>query len=238
MTEFEGVLAYQVRSMLDGIATDLQIRCEATLDEARRRARELLAETRRKARERVAQAVAEERLLMAQSLDKTAAALASRQRRRQQAVDVDRLERGRALLNEALRLRWQDPDKRRAWVRAVIEDAYAILPAGNWHIHYPKEIEEAWLTDLVQQAAVKSAAATTGDGPDHDSSNQDGPMPGASPGFQAVDDVEGGLRILRGSACLEMTIAGLMARADELSSELLAEIYAQDTPPAAERKHG
>ncbi|MGB5586700.1 MAG: hypothetical protein WBN78_02930, partial [Gammaproteobacteria bacterium] len=168
-----------------------------------------------------------------QSLDKTAAALASRQRRRQQAVDVDRLERGRALLNEALRLRWQDPDKRRAWVRAVIEDAYAILPAGNWHIHYPKEIEETWLADLVQQAAEKSAAATTGDG-----SDQDGPMPGASPGFQAVDDVEGGLRILRGSACLEMTIAGLMARADELSSKLLAEIYAQDTPPAAERKHG
>ncbi len=53
-----------------------------------------------------------------------------------------------------------------------------------------------------------------------------------------MPDIEGGLRILRGAACLEMTIAGLMARADELSSELLAEIYGEQAAPAVERKHG
>ena len=233
MTEFEGVLAYQVRSMLDGIAQDLQARRKATLEDASKRARELLAETRHKARERVAQAVAEERLLMAQSLDKTAAALASRQRRRQQAVDVERLERGRKLLSEALRLRWQDPVKRREWVRAVIEDAHVILPPGNWHIHYPKDVDEAELADLVEQAAARRAPSSA-----EDDSDEAGLIPGASPTLKAVDDVEGGLRILRGSACLEMTIAGMMARADELSSELLAEIYDQEAASAAERKHG
>jgi len=233
MTEFEGVLAYQVRSMLDGIARDLQARREATLADASKRARELLAETRHKARERVAQAVAEERLLMAQSIDKTAAALASRQRRRQQAVDVERLERGRVLLSEALRMRWQDPATRREWVRAVIQDAYTVLPAGNWHIHYPKDLDEALLTDLVRQEADKRISGKAGG-----DANEAGTSPGVSPTYKAVDDIEGGLRILRGAACLEMTIAGLMARGEELSSELLAEIYQQEPAPAAERKHG
>ena len=62
MTDFEGVLGYQVRTMKEGIAQDVEIRCKAALDEARQRARALLAETRRRARQRVRQAVVEGRI--------------------------------------------------------------------------------------------------------------------------------------------------------------------------------
>ena len=213
MTEFEGVLGYQVRTMLDGIAKDVTSRRKAALDEANQRARTLLAAARHKARLRVRQAVAEERQLMAQALDKTRAALASRQRRRQQAVDVERLERGRALLGEALRIRWENPETRAQWVRAVMEDARSILQEGNWHIQYPEGIDEAWIIGLVGEPEGNST-------------------------LRAVPDIKGGLRIQRGAACLEMTIAGLMARADDLSSELLAEIYGEETEPVRERSHG
>ena len=221
MTEFEGVLGYQVRTMLDGIALDVKTRRQATLEEARKRARELLAETRHKARQRVHQAVSEERQLQAKTLDKTRAALASRQRRRQQAVDVERLERGRALLGEALRIRWDNPETRADWVRAVIDDAKGILQPGNWHVQYPEGIDEAWITGLITDQMGNPVAGEIGNNT-----------------IRAVPDIEGGLRILRGAACLEMTIAGLMARADELSSELLAEIYGEQAEPVAERKHG
>ncbi len=149
MTEFEGVLGYQVRTMLDGIALDVKTRRQTMLDTAQQRARELLAQTRRQARQRVHQAVSEERQLLAKNLDKTRAALASRQRRRQQALDVERLERGRALLGEALRIRWENPETRADWVRAVIDDAKVILQPGNWHVQYPEGIDEAWITGLI-----------------------------------------------------------------------------------------
>lgn len=213
MTDFEGVLGYQVRTMKEGIAQDVEIRCKAALDEARQRARALLAETRRRARQRVRQAVVEERQLMAQTLDKTRAALASRQRRRQQAVDVERLERGRALLGEALRMRWEKPENRALWVQAVMEDARAILQEGNWHLQYPEGIDEQWIVSLIGNPSGNST-------------------------IRAAPDIKGGLRIQRGAACLEMTIAGLMARADDLSSELLAEIYGEESEPVQERSHG
>ncbi|MGD8977492.1 MAG: hypothetical protein PVG91_07785 [Gammaproteobacteria bacterium] len=213
MTEFEGVLGYQVRTMLDGIAKDVASRRQTTLDAANQRARTLLAGARHKARQRVRQAVAEERQLIAHTLDKTRAALASRQRRRQQAVDVERLERGRALLGEALRIRWENPETRAEWVQAVMQDARSILQEGNWHIQYPEGIDEDWITGLI------------------------GNPPGNNT-IRAVPDIKGGLRIQRGAACLEMTIAGLMARADDLSSELLAEIYGEETDPVRERSHG
>lgn len=221
MTEFEGVLGYQVRTMLDGIALDVKARRQTMLDTAQQRARELLAQTRRQARQRVHQAVSEERQLLAKNLDKTRAALASRQRRRQQALDVERLERGRALLGEALRIRWENPETRADWVRAVIDDAKVILQPGNWHVQYPDGIDEAWITGLIADQMSGQDSDPTGNNT-----------------IRAVPDINGGLRILRGAACLEMTIAGLMARADELSSELLAEIYGAQAEPAAERKHG
>ena len=213
MTEFEGVLGYQVRTMLDGIAQDVKSRREAALEAANQHARTLLAAARHKARQRVRQAVAEERQLMAQTLDKTRAALASRRRRRQQAVDVERLERGRALLGEALRIRWENPETRAEWVRAVMQDARSILQEGNWHVQYPEGIDEDWITGLIGKPEGNST-------------------------LRAVPDIRGGLRIQRGAACLEMTIAGLMARADDLSSELLAEIYGEETEPVREISHG
>jgi len=221
MTEFEGVLGYQVRTMLDGIALDVKTRRQAMLDTAHQRARELLAQTRRQACERVRQAVNEERQLLAKTLDKTRAALASRQRHRQQALDVARLERGRTLLGEALRIRWENPETRADWVRAVIEDAKGILQPGNWHVQYPEGIDDAWITGLVAEQL----------------GNPLDDQPGTNT-IRAVPDIKGGLRIMRGAACLEMTIAGLMARADELSSELLAEIYGEQAESVAERKHG
>jgi vacuolar-type H+-ATPase subunit E/Vma4 len=201
MTHFEGVLGYQVRTMLEGIAHDLAERSRTIEEDADRQAEQLLARTRRQCRQRGQKAVAEERALMAAAIARTEAALASRRRRRQQAIDSERLDRGLERLKQALLSRWQDAQTRRAWIDAAIDEAAAVLPPDGWVVEYGGSLDVPALTATL--------AGRTAD-----------------PAVQASPQIECGIRIRRGSARLDMSIEGLLAHQAALAGELLAEIYA------------
>lgn len=203
MMEFESIVDAQVRAMLEGIRQDLESRRKEMLAEAEGQARSLRRAARRQARTRVSQAVAEEREQRDRSLQKASAALASRIRRKQQDLDKEHLELGHEALREALIERWSDPDARASWAAALLLQAAALLPNSTWVIEYPASLD------------AKEAARLLS------------PPGKASVETRPAEDMEAGFRLRHQDALLDMSVEGLLAQADEMAGELLAEIHRQ-----------
>ena len=200
--EFESIIDFQVRAMLEGIEKDLDARRKQMRAEAREQARSLLRNVRRQCRSRVAMAVAEERAHRDHSLQKANAALASRVRRRQQALDRKQLVEGYRRLREALVDRWGDAEARSRWALTLVEDASALLSNSTWQIEYPASLpaEEAQRLFEGHQREVELVPA---------------------------DGLEAGFRLRHDDARLDMSVDGLLAQVDEMAGELLAEIHRQ-----------
>lgn len=202
--EFESIIDFQVRAMLEGIQKNLDARREDMRVEARKEARALLKNVRRQCRGRVAQAVAEERAHRDHSLQKANAALASRIRRRQQALDRKQLTQGYRELRQALVARWNDRGARSDWARTLIEDASGLLSNSTWQIEYPDSLPAQEARRLFDEA-------------------------GASPDIELIptDELQAGFRLRHDDARLDMSVDGLLAQVDEMAGELLAEIHRQ-----------
>lgn len=207
--EFESIIDFQVRAMLEGIEKDLDARREEMRIEARKQARALLKNVRRQCRSRVAQAVAEERAHRDHSLQKANAALASRVRRRQQALDRSQLGQGYQKLRQALVARWSDRDARSDWACTLIKDASALLSNSTWQIEYPAKLPAQEAQRLFDDV---------GGGPDIE--------------LIPADDLEAGFRLRHDDARLDMSVDGLLAQVDEMAGELLAEIHRQQAEGA------
>jgi vacuolar-type H+-ATPase subunit E/Vma4 len=205
--EFESIIDFQVRAMLEGIERDLDARREQMETDARKQARMLLRNVRRQCRSRVALAIAEERAHRDRSLQKANAALASRVRRRQQALDRKQLVEGYRRLREALVERWRDSDARSLWARTLIEDASTVLANSTWHVEYPASLpaEEAQRLFETSERDIELVPA---------------------------DDLEAGFRLRHDDARLDMSVDGLLAQVDEMAGELLAEIHRQQAQGA------
>ena len=212
MNRFEGALGAQVDTLLDGIGRDLAERKQTIRQEAERDAELLLRLTRHRCRQRGQRAVAEERARMARALSRTEAALASRRRRHQQAIDTARLACGLEWLRTALLSRWADKSTQRDWVETAVSQAATMLDPDGWQVEVAHQTDET-----IVQAALASRSID------------------AAP--VAMPSIEAGLRIRRGSACLDMTLHGLLVNESRLAEELLDDLnkLQQDS---GEHRHG
>jgi hypothetical protein len=148
--------------------------------------------------------VAEERDHRDRSLQRASAALASRLRRKQQALDKEQLKAGHDQLRKALLERWEDPDARRAWAEALLAEAGGLLSNSSWTIEYPDGMDEEEADKLLRPT-------------EHE----------ANVNLTARTDLKAGFRLRHDDACLDMSVQGLLAQVDEMAGELLAEIHRQ-----------
>jgi vacuolar-type H+-ATPase subunit E/Vma4 len=204
MIEFESIVDAQVRAMLEGIRQDLEARHAQMLAEAKKQARVLLSSARRQARARVSQAVAEERDQRDHSLQRASASLASRIRRKQQALDKSQLALGHERLREALIERWADPKARADWAATLMLEAQSLLSNSTWEIEYPAGMDTGEAARLLKPSRS-----------------------GATVELAPAADIEAGFRLHHADAQLDMSVAGLLAQVDEMAGELLAEIHRQ-----------
>lgn len=204
MMEFESIVDVQVRAMLEGIQQDLDSRRAEMLAEARKQARALLLNARRHARARVSQAVAEERDQRDRSLQRASAALASRIRRKQQALDREQLVLGHERLRQALIERWADPEARADWAAALMGEARTLLSNSTWEIEYPADMDATEAARLLTPSQSDAHVA-----------------------LAPAADIEAGFRLHHEDAQLDMSVVGLLAQVDEMAGELLAEIHRQ-----------
>lgn len=199
--EFESIVDAQLNAMLEGIERDLSVRRESILAEARQQSRARLRDARRHARQLMSTAIAEEREQWYSSLGRASAALASRLRRKQQELDRQQLAMGEDQLREALLQRWNDPQGRRDWAETLLQEARDLLPGGNWTVQYPEALDAKEAGKLLQDVSDLKLEASAG--------------------------LEAGFRLHMRDACLDMSVDGLLAQAEEISGELLAEIRRQ-----------
>lgn len=205
MNELVSVIDAQVEALLQLIKDYRERRCREILEHAQSEATTAVKHAHRDARARMHKAVEEERVRSQEKIVSTQAQLQTQRRQRQQQADAALLRQAWGALQGQLVTRWQDTHSRRIWVRALLRQARALLPAKKWQIEHPV----GWHT----QEAL---------GPD---SALDDRSERESPAFVEVPEISAGLRIRAGEACLDGTPAGLLASRAEVEAELLAQFH-------------
>jgi hypothetical protein len=206
MTEILGVVRAQLDALLELLDKARRAYCERTLREARDQAGGYLKRARRVARERVHRAVGDERDRLERELRLAAAGIETEQRHLGRQRDLELIRAGWVALEEALQDRWADPQARREWAQAAIEEAGELLLGKDWTIEHPEDWPD-------EESSAAAATATE--------------MFAVEAAFKASSEVPAGLRIRNGGSLVDMSPAGLLAHRRSIEADLLAEV--QDT---------
>lgn len=206
MNDFGGIVGRQVETILNALREQKELRCREIERAAAARADELRRQSRSEARERVHEAVAEERKRREMAIVQARHRLETEGRRRIQARYRELLGRAWPRLVTELNERWQRADERGQWCELALDEAARLFTADNWLVEHPEPANGTWSSADTERL---SAAL--------DRHNIDGAE------TRAVADLEAGLRIRRGSACLDASVAGLLARRAAVEGGLLAQ---------------
>jgi len=201
MNDFRGVLDLQVQSLLDALRMQREVRCREIESAAGRRCRQLLADSRRKLRARLHEAVAEERRRRDAELLQALHRLETEAKRRVQRQYRDLLHDAWPELVGELQRRWSTAAERRAWCEMAIDEARDRLAAERWQLQIPaswRDADTRWLRRAFRARGL--------------------PVPA----LQTDAAIGAGLRIRLGSAVLDATLEGLLARRAAVESRLLA----------------
>jgi len=198
----ETVLEAQTVALLRRLSREQEMRTRRIRDEAVEQSREIVRRARGEARARVHEAALETRREVELAVARRRAAIDTRERRTRQAMLRTLLDDAWRRLPAALESRWSEPPARRAWCRAACAQALdSLLDTGRRTV----ELDPRWLDEL--RSVVEGALATN----------------------DAVDVVPvaglgAGLRIRGGRACIDATVAGLVAARGRIAAEVHAEI--------------
>jgi hypothetical protein len=205
MNEFTSVIGAQVEALLQLVKDYRERRCGEILEHARVEAATAIEHAHRVARARMRKAVEEERARSQEKIISTQARLQTQRRQGQQKADAVLLRQAWDALQQRLIARWQDGGSRRTWVRALLRQARAVLPARKWQIEHPV----GWRTQ--EALGPESELRAQGDG--------------ELPAFVETPEISAGLRIRSDKVCLDGTPAGLLASRAEVEAQLLAEFH-------------
>ncbi|MBK7901645.1 MAG: hypothetical protein IPJ97_00885 [Proteobacteria bacterium] len=213
MNDVESLLEAQTTALLRRLGRERESRTRHIRDEAGTQAVDIVRRARVEARTRVHQAVVDTRREDEMALARRRAALDTQARRSRQATLRDLLDRAWQALPAALQSRWLDAAARERWCDA------ACMSASRSLRHLDRlqvEVDPQWL------AHVGPLVRSRLDGQ-------------SNVAVTATDGLGAGLRIRAGDACIDATIAGLLAARERIASELLAEFESQAAARRVER---
>lgn len=213
MNDVESLLEAQTTALLRRLGREQESRTRHIRDEAATQAADIVRRARVEARTRVHQAVVDTRREDEMALARRRAALDTQARRSRQATLRELLDRAWQALPAALQSRWLDATARERWCDAACVSAISSLRHLD---RLQVEVDPQWL------AHVGPLVRSRLDGPSKVDVT-------ASAGLGA------GLRIRAGDACIDATVAGLLAARERIASELLAEFERQAAARRAER---
>lgn len=199
------MLDMQVYALLARLAAEREETCRKLLDDARAQAAETLRVARQRARQRIKAAVRDKRERVAEHCRRVRVELETRRRNREFACLVAALRAGLARLPDAIEARWSAPAARRRWCEAAVRGAARALGRGGWRVEHAPGL------DAGEAAELAALAAGLG---------------GEDCALTEVPQLRAGLRVLRGGATYDATLAGLVAQRERLEAALLAEIAA------------
>lgn len=201
------VLDMQVYALLGRLGSEREDSCRKLAAAASAQAEEIVAEARRRARQRLRDAVRDKRERVTEHCRRVRVDLETKRRDHDFQCLAGAVEAGLARLPRLLEARWRDAAARRRWCEAAIEGAGPPLGRGRWEIEHAAGLDAAGTQRV---AALAEAVA------------------GGTCALREVPELAAGLRIRRGGACYDATVAGLTAQRARLESALLAEIAAAE----------
>lgn len=200
------VLDAQVEAMLQRVTRTRQERCDEMRAAADSQAHEILRSGRAEARTNVRRAVALERSRIARGLRQAEASAELEARNRAQSETRRLLEAMWTEIADALEARWRDPEHRRAWVEAALQQAVLLLAerpslriehGAGWS---PEE------RSALEKFVAKRGAHTTE--------------------WAYEPELRAGVRIRSERVCLDATVQGLLVQRADIESAFLAEYLA------------
>ena len=213
MNDVESLLEAQTTALLRRLGREQESRTRHIRDEAATQATDIVRRARAEARTRVHQAVVDTRREDEMALARRRAALDTQARRSRQATLRELLDRAWQALPSALQSRWLDAAARERWCDA------ACVAASRSLRHLDRlqvEVDPQWLAEVGPLVRIRLEGSSQVD-------------------IVATDSLGAGLRIRAGDACIDATVAGLLAARERIASELLAEFERQAAARRAER---
>ena len=202
---FDSIVGHQVKTLIGVLRKHSERRRTEILHEARERADAVERQSRRAARARVHDAVAEERRRREQAILEARQRLDTEARRQVQQHYRHLLDQAWPELNRQLEERWSTPAARAEWCALLLDEAGLMFGGDGWIVEHPDPGSTAWTRDdrerLEKALAARDITAVE---------------------FRPDAGFDAGLRILRGGACLDGTIAGLLARRSAVEGRLIA----------------
>jgi hypothetical protein len=203
MNETVTVLQAQTEGLLRRVAREQESRTLAIRSAAEEQARSIVVRARQEARARLRQAIEEERRQIERAIGERRAALDTTARRAEQAILRGLIEQAWQRLPPAVASLWQDAHAREQWIEAASEFAAASLrPQASYVVEFD--------ADAAANAGQAASACLTAAGLE--------PVE-----CRHVAGLGAGLRIRAGGACIDATVAGLLASRERVEAELLAE---------------
>jgi hypothetical protein len=129
--------------------------------------------------------------------------LETRQRQAKQRELSALLERAGPGLRLELAHRWQQPKPRQRWIDGLVDVAVAVARPGDWIIECPMTFTDAERSELAGR--IEATA-------------------GVKPAFKEHAELEAGLRIHVGLACIDGSLSGLLVNRREIDAMLLHEL--------------
>ncbi len=154
-------------------------------------------------RRKVGIAVAGERRRVAAELARARANLETRQRQAKQRELSALLARAGPGLRRELARRWQQSESRQKWIDGLLDAALTVAQSGDWVIECPVSFAVDERSELFGR--IEAAA-------------------GVRPSFKENEELEAGLKINVGLACVDGSLSGLLVNRREIEAVLLHEL--------------
>ncbi|HVN46816.1 MAG TPA: hypothetical protein VMT66_16425 [Steroidobacteraceae bacterium] len=196
------VLEGQVQGLLELVERRREQRTGEICAQRDAQVREILRTAKAEARESLHQAVARERARMSQGVRQAEARaeLETRQRAQRETLTLLRQMWDRAAA--ALESRWSAGRQRSAWLTAAVCEAGRLFPERSWSIEHAAGLGHEEQSRAEAQALDAGAREIS---------------------WQLAPQLRAGLRVRTSGACLDASVAGLLAQRADIEARFLCE---------------
>lgn len=199
------VLEAQIEAMLERVAQHRERRAAEIRSKSAAQTLTIVRGARSEARESLHRAIARERARMAQGLRQAEARAELESRRRAQLETRTLLEHMWEQVAAVLEARWQSEAQRSGWIHAAVEQAAQLLAGQSWRIEHAAGVSAEDRSRAESRALAGGARAVE---------------------WQADGQLRAGLKVRSPGACLDATVAGLLAAREEIEAAFLSEYRA------------
>ena len=191
----------RAEALIEKFQTEASEEAAEILSAAKEQAAAITQQARGKARLKVHEVVEDLRNREEREMAHEAARFETQRRQWHQAGEMKALAEGLTHLDAALTGLWAQKDNRKQWCHNILAIARQHLPAGNWRLEHPADYPQEELVNLTSEIATHT---------------------GVEPVSTADDNLQGGLRIYAGTACVDGSIGAMIADRQRTSAKFLS----------------